>query len=111
MAPMPWPATITCSIAPRVSRAHVRCARGSRAWLVRVRVKQLLAGDFVAGNSLLTLGRDQVVDELLAERFLYGRVLRRVDQHDSVLVEQPFVTLDQYLQIRLIPKVDPGRAV
>ena len=48
------------------------------AQLVRVRVKQLLAGDFVVGNVLLTLGRDQVVDELLAERFPYGRVLRRV---------------------------------
>ena len=63
----------------------------SGARVVGVRIEQLLAVDLVVGDLLLSFRRNQLVDELLAELLLHVRMLRRVDQHDAVLVEHALV--------------------
>ena len=44
-------------------------------------------------------GRDQPVDEFLAQLLLHVRVLGRIDQHDAVLVEQALVALDHDVEV------------
>jgi hypothetical protein len=65
------------------------------------RVEQLLAVDLVVGDVALPFGRDEPVDELLAQLFLYMRVFLRVHQHHAVLVEVALVALDGDDQIAL----------
>src|SRR3954471_2914079 len=55
--------------------------------LSRVREEELLTLDPVAGNGLLSRRREEPIDELLAHRLLDVRMLRRVHEHDAVLVE------------------------
>src|SRR5713226_7440427 len=66
-----------------------------RARHVGVGEEELLPVDLIVGDRLLAGGRDQPVDEGLAELLLHVRVLCRVHQDDAVLVEQPLVALDR----------------
>src|SRR5262249_49101864 len=74
-------------------------------------VKQLLPIDLVVGDRLLPFGRDQPVDELLAERCLDIRMLRWIDQHDAILVEQPLVAFHRYHEIAFVPERYPSAAI
>src|SRR5829696_7734067 len=70
-------------------------AQALSARIAGVRIEQLLTVDLVIGNGFLTFGRQQPVDELLAQFFLDMRVLLRVHQHDAALIEQPLVAFDR----------------
>src|SRR5215510_3106280 len=60
----------------------------SRPWHIGIGEEQLLPVDPVIRDRLLALGRDEPVDEGLAEHLLYVRMLFGIDQNDAVLVEQ-----------------------
>src|SRR2546421_4285406 len=60
---------------------------GSRAGLHRVGKEKLRAVDFVVGDRFLAFGRNHPVHEHLAKLLLDARVLVRVYQHHTVLVE------------------------
>src|SRR5581483_10546673 len=94
-------------IAPEKARA----CPASRPRLVRVGEEQLLPADLVSRDDLLALGRDQPVDELLAEVLLHVRVLLRVHQHHAVLVEQALVALHDDLEIAAVLERDPRAAI
>jgi len=64
-----------------------RQLHASGARIPGIGVEQLLAVDLVIGDRLLAFGRNQPVDELLAEFLLYTGMLRRIYQYDAVLVE------------------------
>src|SRR6516165_6394238 len=55
--------------------------------------EHLLAVNLVIGDCLLAFVRNEPVDELLAKLLLHMRMLGRVNQDDTVLVEQQFVAL------------------
>src|SRR5262245_13567602 len=63
----------------------------SRPQRIGVGEEQFLPVDLVIRDRLLALGRDEPVDEGLAERLLYVWMLFGIDQHDAVLVEQALV--------------------
>ena len=73
--------------------------------------EELLPADLVVGDRLLPLGRNEPVDELLAEFLLDVRMLGRVHQNHAVLVEQALVAFDQDGQIGAVLEVEPGAAV
>lgn len=79
--------------------------------LASVGIEQLLAVDLIAGDVFLPLGRDEVIDKLLAQRRVHIRMFPRVDQHHPVLIEESFVALDDDLQVSLIPEMDPRGAI
>src|SRR3546814_1083329 len=54
---------------------------------------------------------DLPVDEGLAFLHLYMRVLLRVHEDDAVLVEQPFVALDEDFQVLPVLEVEPGAPI
>ena len=92
------------------------CATGarehpSRHSLDRVRKKQLFAAYFVAGNCALTGWRGDPIDKLLSLRRLHMRMPDRIHQHDTVLIEEPLVTLDQHFQVAPVLEVELGAAV
>src|SRR5262245_32032751 len=94
-------------LAPRRAASRARSRRAgsgpaSHALRGGVREEQLLAVDLIVGDRLLTLRRDQPVDEGLAEVLLHMRVLGRVDQDYAVLVEQPPVALDHDLELAAV---------
>src|ERR1700687_4488217 len=70
-------------------------ARGSRARRLVVREEQRRAVDLVAGDGLLSRGRGKPVDEFLTPLAFDGGVPLGVHQHHAVLIEKPFVALDQ----------------
>ena len=47
----------------------------------------------------------------LAESFFTCRMLRRVHQHDAVLVEQPLVAFDRDVEVAAVLEREPGAAV
>src|SRR6266487_3429214 len=77
----------------------------------RVREEQLLAADLVPGDRLLPLGRDDPVDERLAEILFYVGVLGGIHQHHPVLVEQARVAFDRDGELAPVLERYPGAAV
>src|SRR5450759_1758204 len=104
-----YPYLTPVDYSPQAGRGEEACA--SRAVIVGVRVKQLLAVDLVVGDVLLPFRRDQVVDELLAELLLHVDMLGRVHQHHAILVEHALVAFDQDRKVALVLEMDPGAAV
>src|SRR5262249_17948491 len=82
-----------------------------RLGIVRVREKQLLPVHLIRGNVALSLRRDEVIDEPLSHLLFHLRMFCRIDEHYTVLVEQPRVSLDVHLQIRFVVEVNPGCSV
>src|SRR5688572_10513189 len=82
-----------------------------RYLLAGIREEKLLAADLIGSDGGLSLGRDQPVDERLALRLFYMRMLRRVDQHRAVLVEQAPVALDHDPELAAVLEREPGGAV
>src|SRR5260370_17274776 len=66
----------------------------SRPRHIGVGKEQFLPVELVVCDRLLALGRAQPVDEGLAERLLYVRMLFGLHQHDPVLVAQPLLPRD-----------------
>jgi len=64
--------------------------------------EHLLAVNLVIGDCLLAFVRNEPVDELLAKLPLHMRMLGRVNQDDTVLVEQPFVALHREDEVGLV---------
>src|SRR5262252_978242 len=73
--------------------------------------EHLLAVNPVVGDCLLALVRDEPVDELLAKLLLHMRMLGRINQDDTVLVEQQFVALHRDDEVGLVLERNPGAAV
>src|SRR5262245_44216389 len=63
----------------------------SRPRRIGIVEEQFLPVDLVIRDRLLAFGRDEPVDEGLAERLLDVRMLFGIDQNDAVLVEQELV--------------------
>src|SRR4051812_5601672 len=78
---------------------------------LRIRKEQLLAADLVVGDRFLSGGRDDPVDECLAELRLHARMLRGIDQHDSILVEEASVALHRDGELAAVLEGKPGCAV
>src|SRR5512134_3262152 len=76
-----------------------------------VREEELLAADIVTRDRLLQRARDDPVDERVAQVLLDVRVLRRVHEHDPVLVEQLLVALDEDREIAAVLEREPGAPV
>src|SRR5690348_1670590 len=91
--------------------AHLLVAAASRPRRIGIGEEQFLPVDLVVRDRLLALGREQPVDEGLAERLLYVRMLFGIDQHDAVLVEQALVAGDENVEIAAILERKPGAAV
>ena len=72
--------------------------------------EHLLAVNLVIGDCLLAFLRNEPVDELLAKLLLHMRMLGRVNQNDTVLVEQQFVPLHRDDEVGLVLERKP-RAV
>src|SRR3982750_2056416 len=69
--------------------ANVPCYRPrASGFAARVREEELLSVNPVIRDDCLTARGQQPVDELLSEVRLDVRVLRRVDEHHAILVEQ-----------------------
>src|SRR6516165_6099119 len=66
--------------------------------------KHLLAVNLVTGDCLLAFVRNEPVDELLAKLLLHMGMLGRVNQDDTVLVEQQFVPLHHDDEV--LPEID-----
>src|SRR5262249_44224629 len=71
----------------------------------------LLAVNLVIGDCLLAFVRNEPVDELLAKLLLHMRMLGRVNQDDTVLVEQQFVSLHRDDEVGLVLERNPRAAV
>src|SRR5215472_8856118 len=114
-----WPpiSTLTCAVvAPfftstilplsrlraLIFMAPLLVAVASRPRRIGVGEEQFLPVDLVVRDRLLTLGRDEPVDEGLAERLLHVRMLFGIDQHDAVLVEQALVAGDAQVEIAAV---------
>src|SRR5215467_1719076 len=83
----------------------------SRPRHIGIGEEQLLPVDLVVRDRLLAFGRDEPVDEGLAERLLDVRMLFGIDQHDAVLVEQALVAGDEDVEIAAVLERKPGAAV
>src|SRR5712671_6841694 len=79
--------------------------------LLRVGKEQLLAIDLIAGDRRLAFRRDEPIDERLPEFPLHGRIFFGIHQHDAILIEQPFVALDEDFEIAAVLEGNPGAAV
>src|SRR5262249_52917731 len=79
--------------------------------LFALRPEQLLAVNLVIGDCLLALVRNEPVDELLAKLLLHMRMLGRVNQDDTILVEQQFVALHRDDEVGLVLERNPRAAV
>ena len=58
-----------------------------------VRIEKLLAIDSISRDDPLALGRNQPINELLAQFLLYSRVSLWIDEHDAILIEQPLTSI------------------
>src|SRR5262249_49325365 len=79
--------------------------------LVVLGPEHLLAVNLVIGDCLLAFVRNEPVDELLAKLLLHMRMLGRINQDDTVLVEQQFVALYRYDEVGLVLERNPSAAV
>src|SRR6516165_85084 len=83
----------------------------SRVRVVRVRIEQLLAVDLVIGDGLLSLRRNEPVDEGLTELLLYMRMPLGIYQHHAILIEKPLVALDRDREVAAVLERQPGAAI
>src|SRR5215467_10611492 len=88
----------------------------SRPYMLRPRLvgvweEQLLSSDLILCDRLLTLRRDEPVDEGLAEFFLDVLMLGRIHQHHAILIKQPLVATDQDVQVAAVLERQPGAAI
>src|SRR5437763_7994994 len=77
----------------------------------RIRKEQLLSADLVGSDRILTLARNQPVDELLGELPFDVRMLLRIDEHQSILIEQPAVAFDDDHELATIFERQPRPAI
>src|SRR4029079_8615660 len=90
----------------RITRPLSRLARfGVSA--AGVGEEELLAVDPVGGDRGLPPRRDQPVDEFLPHLLLHVRMLRRVHEHDAVLVEELPVPLDEHHEVAAVLEREP----
>src|SRR5262245_30553241 len=94
-----------------ICMAPLLVAVASRPGHTGIGEEQFLSVDLVIRDRLLALGRDEPVDEGLAERLLYVRMLFGIDQHDAVLVEQALVAGHEDIEIAAVLEREPGAAV
>src|SRR5262245_13878772 len=73
--------------------------------------EQLLALDLVRPNGILALGRQNPIDEGLAQILFDAWMFLRIDEDDPVLVEEPLVALHHDRMISLVFKGDPGATI
>src|SRR5215470_12917201 len=73
--------------------------------------EHLLTVNLVIGDCLLAFVRNEPVDELLAKLLLHMRMLGRVNQDHTVLVEQQFVALHRDDEVGLVLERNPRAAV
>src|SRR5215468_3288403 len=92
------------------SRPPLARGRPASATFV-VRKEELLAADLVFGDGLLAGGGDDPVDERVAEIDLRFRMLRRVDEHDPVLIEQLLIPFDEDGEVTAILEGEPRAAI
>src|SRR6266436_481967 len=85
--------------------------RALGARIVGIGIEQLLAVDLVIGDRLLSLRRNQPVDEGLGELLFDMRVLLGVHQYHAVLVEKPLVALDRDGEVAAVLEREPGAAI
>src|SRR5262252_4486029 len=88
----------------------------SRRYMLRPRLvgvweEQLLSLDLIVCDRLLTLRRDEPVDEGLAEFFLDVRVLSRIHQHHAILIKQPLIAGNEDVQVAAVLERQPGAAI
>src|SRR5919109_240115 len=76
-----------------------------------IRKEKLLAADLVGRDRVLSLARNDPVDERLAQLPLYAQVLLRIDEDDAVLVEKPPVALHRDGELAAVLERDPGAAI
>ena len=76
-----------------------------------MRKKQLLVFDLIGANQRLAFRAYQPVDELLSLGSFDMRMFVRIDENNTVLVEQLGITFDQYLKIAFILKANPRATV
>src|SRR5258708_2355312 len=112
------PAAKRCTASAALARAHIVAATSARAMRITSRSgnggvgeEQLLAVDLVVGDRLLALGRDEPVDEGLAQLVLHVRMLCRIHQDDAVLVEQLVVAFDRDGEVAAVLEREPGAAI
>src|SRR5258708_36811726 len=84
--------------------------RALGARIVGIGIEQLLAVDLVIGDRLLSLRRNQPVDEGLAELLFDMRVLLGVHQYHAVLVEKPLLALARDGEAAAVLERHPGAA-
>src|SRR5262249_41524169 len=87
---------------PAQSPPMSSCPPISCSLLPGIGEEEFFAADLVVGDVLLPLRRQEPVDERLSEFLLHVRMLRRVDQGDAVLVEQPLVAFHHYGEIATV---------
>src|SRR6516165_2679842 len=83
----------------------------SRVRVVRVRIEQLLAVDLVIGDGLLSLRRNEPVDEGLTEFLLYMRMPLGIYQHHAILVEKSLVALDRDREVAAVLEREPSATI
>ena len=71
----------------------------------------MLAADAIVGDGLLAGGRDHPGDELLPGFLLDVGMLRRIHEHDAVLVEEAPVARHGDGEVLAVPEREPGAAV
>src|SRR5262249_55180504 len=72
--------------------------------------KQLLPVDLVIRDRLLPFGRNEPVDEGLAEVLLYIGMLFGIHENHAVLIEEPLVAGHQDVEIAAVLEREPGAA-
>src|SRR5215470_3994039 len=93
------------------SECRCRCIPAPSVRIVRVRIEQLLAVDLVIGDGLLSLRRNEPVDEGLTELLLYMRMPLGIYQHHAILIEKPLVALDRDREVAAVLERQPGAAI
>ena len=73
--------------------------------------EQLLAADFIVGDSPLPFGGGEPVDERLTLPDLNARMFGRIHQHDTVPIEQTPIAFDQHAQFASIFECKPRSTI
>src|SRR5260221_10214273 len=91
--------------------AESRRGHASRVRVVRVRIEQLLAVDLVIGDGVLSLRRNEPVDEGLTEFCLYMRMPLGIYQHHAILIEKSLVALDRDREVAAVLERQPSATI
>src|SRR5260221_9738741 len=91
--------------------AESRRGNASRVRVVRVRIEQLLAVDLVIGDGVLSLRRNEPVDEGLTEFCLYMRMPLGIYQHHAILIEKSLVALDRDREVAAVLERQPSATI